>query len=194
MDNMEIAHLPPEKEAFLNASVVLDKERHTQVVLNLEEYARDANIDPKWIGMSAKDYLPAKVVPWVVKFREIGKSLIVENKSAQDSMQDMCCAIAGVMIRNFISTRVMTVTKFIGATEAGSETKYSCLLMPSFHSVSTNGTISSWNVGYVVDGIMSRQSAGKHSLLVCDDVLAMYTAYGPAFRKMVEEDFLKVTI
>lgn len=148
---------------------VLDPTVHGQLLMNLNGFAKAANIDPGWLDRRLTDVSPASILPWVKSFRQPTKQgLLIENASQEYASMDLCSAIAAALMRNFIAPKVLTLSEYINAQRQGERVKESCLLIPNLY---TMGTVQppEWQFSVVTDGLISMTRSDTRVVLCVDD-------------------------
>lgn len=175
----------------------LSKEHHERLVADIENYARDAGITPQWI-CEPMPAMTEQVETYLRRFRhhatEGVAGVCFSKKSKLPIPADQyLSAMAGLLVRNFIRARVMTLGSVLDAQASGSMPNLTCLLIPNFfHPASEGGTIASWQISALHDLLVSRQVAGQQTILYAGDVNLMGKEYGLAFRELIDAYYIAV--
>ena len=98
---------------------VLRPEKHRRLIADLASVCEVANVPPHMVKQSAKPFLSAKQLDWLVRFpqyAEAGRGLVVlgEQAIAPDTIM---MAMAGALIRNYIDARVVSLNTLLKALE-----------------------------------------------------------------------------
>lgn len=170
-------------------SGVLKEGVHDRLVADLANFAKDAAILPKWIMTPLAEAAPTKVVSWVKEFHQHETSgLCLTGDPAK--ADDVCAAIAGALVRNFIRAQVYTLNQAIEAVQAGTMDDPSCLILPNlFMGKALGSTLVDWRLQLIYDVIYSRHIAGRKTVVYVSDVQAMATEYGLAFAQTIKNNF-----
>jgi len=96
-------------------SKVLHRDVHERLVEDIDNIVADAGIDKKWVATPLGTVCREGVVEWTRRFKfhpdEQKHSLLVTCPDADD----VCGAIAGALLRNFLRARVFTLQDVIAA-------------------------------------------------------------------------------
>lgn len=181
------------------AAGVLDPEIHRRLVPNLERFARDANITPEWIWTPLGETCGPVEVGWVKRFRfhrgDKASGLVYVGWSPDPPVEDRMAAIAGVLIRNFINPRVMTVHELFNAANDGAVPDISCLLVPDFFlGKAQGGDMPSWRVPLLLSALLQRHALGVQTVLHVSDPVAMGIEYGVALKRHIESHYVQVEV
>lgn len=145
---------------------VLDKDRHSLLVDDIDRVVGDAGIERKWLWTSMKSVCRQPVIDWVRRYQfhvHEGKTgLMVVGKSDNDAVTQMS-AIAGALTRNFIHARVMTLSNVLDEVQAGGSLTMSCLLIPNFYDHADG--VPEWRRTMLYDFMLSRTLAGSQTVI-----------------------------
>lgn len=178
---------------------VLQKEHHDRLVADLDNFAKDAGIQPHWICEPLPGTFTAGEKDYLKRFRQhmtsgsiSGVAYVGKGKSAE--IDQRMSAFAGCLVRNFVRARVMTLGAVLDAMSSRSMPELSCLLIPNFFlSASEGGTIASWQVSALHELLMSRQVSGLQTIVYVSDMSLLAKEYGLAFRNLIEAHFVQVS-
>lgn len=179
------------------AQGVLSREHHTRLVEDLDNYARDAGIQPHWIYEPMPE-MTEKVETYLRRFKhhagENTAGLCFSKRSKLPLPPDQyLSAVAGFLVRNFIRARVMTLGSVIDACHSATMPNVTCLLIPNFfYPQSEGGTIASWQISALHDLLVSRQVAGQQTILFASDTTLLAKEYGLAFGEMIDAYYIAV--
>lgn len=180
------------------ASGVLLEEHHHRLVANLDGFAKDAGIQSHWIFTKLPDDIEGAELEYLIRFKKhetegqlaglcyVGKGKGIEMRMA---------AVAGLLVRNFIRARVMTLGALIDAAAARNMPDLTCILIPNFFvSGSSAGMIAKWQLAALYDILIDRQLRGRQTILFVKDMEALGTEYGLSFKTLVDDHYLKVSV
>ena len=178
---------------------VLQPEHHERLVADLENYARDAGIQPHWIYTPLPDTIGKGEREYLKRFRQHMASqgdvagLCYTARSGVKSVDQVFSALAGCLVRNFIRARVMTLGMVLEALASQSMPELSCLLIPNFfHPAADGGHIASWQVSALYDMLVARQLNGQQTVIYASDLHALGNEYGVPMKKLIDQHFIKV--
>ena len=182
------------------ASGVLEPETHARLVLDIENYARDAGVQPRWIWTALAETVGKAEVEYVRQYKSHGQA---------DGVKGMCCvrkddhcdpatrmaAIAGALVRNFIRARVMTLGVVLDMLATRDTPDATCLLIPNFFQAKAEGgSIAPWQIGALFDLLLQRSQTGSQTIVYVTDMKALSTEYGVAFADLFTDHYLTVSI
>lgn len=171
------------------ASGALKPGPHDRLVADLDRYARDAGIHPKWIMTPLPDVVNDKVFQWVMAFRKhetSGLCLTGDLSKADDAVS----AIAGALTRNFILGQVYTLNQAIEATQDGSIGDPSCLLIPNFFVGKAAGaSMVDWRLQILYDTLYSRNLVRRRTVVYVSNLKDMGEQYGPTYKNLIENNY-----
>ena len=159
---------------------------HARIWADIDNFARMAGVTKNWIVNGADDHLTPDEIDWVKKFKqhENGGMLFVGQQEDTDPKLN---AITGMLTRNFLHARVMTVQAFAMEVESGEVPNETCVLVSNLYLA--KGTIPQWKVGLVMDGLQSRLLTGKRTVLAGSDMSMLKAEYGAQFHRWLEMNF-----
>jgi len=158
---------------------------HDRLVADLDNYAKDAAILPKWIMTPLAESVNPKIVEWVKGFHrhETAGLCLTGDPSLAD---DAIAAIAGALVRNFIRARVFTINQAIEASQDGSIGDPSCLLVPNFFMGKALGSsVVDWRLQMLYDTLYSRHLLGRKVVLFVSDINQMGAEYGASCKNLI---------
>ena len=182
------------------ASGVLVEEHHDRLVQNLNAFAKDAGIQPRWISTKLADTCGPAEVNYVKKFNflkasgEVDGLCYLRTSGAADPDRRMA-ALAGAFVRNFIRARVMTLGTVFDHTAKGGRIDATVLLIPNFClSKSEGGAIAAWQSQAMVDLLMQRAQDGQQTVLYATSLADVGAMYGTLLARTIETRFRQVGI
>lgn len=175
----------------------LRKNHHERLVADLDNFARDAGIQPRWIYEPMPD-MPEAISTYLRRFKHhssegiAGLCLTKKSKLPMPPDQYMS-AIAGFLVRNFIRARVMPLGSVIDAHASDTLPELTALLIPNFfYPASEGGTVASWHVSALHDLLVSRQVSGQQTIIFASDLALLRKEYGLAFGDLLDANFCVV--
>lgn len=179
------------------ATKVLDPKVHDRLVANLEAYAADAGIHPRFIWTSAKGVLTDEESAWAKAVRQhmaTGSSFGLCYFGG-DSVLERMSFMAGWMTRNFIRARVSVVSQILEGLQEGDGDlqTISCLLIPNFHvSKAEGGILSTRQVAQLYDLLTARASTGVQTVVRASSPKALADDYGAAMSRLIVDQYKKI--
>lgn len=183
-------------------SGVLSKDHHSRLVADLENFAKDAFIQPHhiWTKLSVEEVGEASV-NYVRRFKfqtqEKISGLALVGKAPKIGPEDRMAAMTGALVRNFVRARVLTANQVIEVAESGRLNDFACIMIPNFHT----GALSSgkdqqaaWRVGILLDVFFSRHALGLQTVVYASNMTEVAHEYGPAMKRHIENHFTVVNI
>lgn len=172
----------------------LKREHHARLVADLDSFARDAGIQPRWIYEPMPD-MPDAVETYLRRFKhhaaEGCAGLCFTKQSGLPLPPDQyMSAVAGFLVRNFVRARVMPLGSVIDAHASDTMPQLTALLIPNFfYPASEGGTVASWHVSALHDLLIARQVAGQQTIIFASDLTLLRKEYGLAFGDLIDANF-----
>ncbi len=182
------------------ASGVLSPDHHDRLVANIDHYAKDAGIQPKWISTSLADTCGPEEVDYIRNFhfhRTGGKvqGLCYLRATPEADPETRMAAMAGALVRNFIRARVMTLGTVLDRIAKGGSVDATVLLVPNFClSKDEGGSIATWQSHAMYDLLIQRANDGLQTVLYATSIVDLKAVCGLAPGRMIESHFLKIEI
>lgn len=176
------------------ASGVLVPEHHERLVADLDNFARDAGIQPHWIHSPLPPTVSEEVRDYLRNFKRhqaqgTTAGLCFTRKSHVTPDEGLA-AIAGCLVRNFVRARVMTLGQVLEASATASLPDLSCLLIPNFFYPATEaGTIATWQVSAILDLLTSRLVQGQQTIIYAHDLNLLDKEYGRALGGLIRQNY-----
>jgi hypothetical protein len=178
------------------ASGVLVKEHHDRLVADLDNFARDAGIQSRWIYAPLPDTVTEGERAYLKAFRAhcasgaVAGLCYTKKAKLYLPVDQYMSAIAGCLVRNFVRARVMTLGSVLDHQSAGTMPDLTCLLIPNFfHPVAEGGTIAPWQVSALHDLLVARRVAGQQTIVYAADLNLLAKEYGLALRDVVVDNY-----
>lgn len=168
---------------------VLSEGVHSRLVADLANYAKDANIQPKWIMTPLASVAPPKVVEWVTKFNTHESSGLCLTGNV-DHADDTCSGIAGALVRNFLRAQVYTLNQAIEYVQASTLGDPTCLILPNlFMGKALGSSLVDWRVQLIYDALHTRHIVGRKTVVYVSSLDQMSTEYGAAFAQLIKNNY-----
>ncbi len=182
------------------AEGVLVPEHHARLVADLDNFAKDAGIQPKWIYSPLPDTFGPEERGYVRHFRKHAaegtpSGMIYHGPNKGGEVEQRMSALAGCLVRNFIRARVMTLGSVIDALPNREMPELTCLLIPNFFVAQQDaGTIAPWQISALYDYLSQRFVAGQQTILYASNMSLLGKEYGLAFSRLIAANYLQITI
>lgn len=181
------------------ATGVLVKEHHDRLVANLDEFARDAGIQPKWVWTKLADVCGPDEIEYFRAYRrhraggEV-QGLIYLRGTPEADPEARMAALAGAFVRNFVRARVMTLATVMDQVKAGG-VDATVLLIPNFClSPKEGGVVAKWQTQILYDLLLQRSQSSQQTILYATDVKELEAQYGSALARFIERHYEPVEI
>lgn len=163
---------------------------HDRLYQNIDLYAQQANIAKHWLWTAPDDYLSEEVLDWTKNFRfhgPKGKHGMIVWGGMSGTVDDMFCAMCGLLSRNFIWGRCLTLREFIEETEDSDIMNPSCVFVSNLSTGKLG--LPDWKLHTLIDGLKQRGLAGKQTVAYVDDEKALKQTYGEGFHEYLRTKF-----
>lgn len=167
---------------------ILDVEKHSRLIQEIDAVAARANIPVHLIHQSSIPYLTSVEADWLktVKAHHLeNKFGLVIKGQVSVSVQIKFMAMAAVLVRNFIDGMVITLADLIGP-EVPSPT---VLLIPNFYTTSEGKPLTSWQLQEIQSVLTRRIVECKQTVLYVSDVKMMKQHYGEAIATLLQNNY-----
>ena len=187
----EVAHMKSYGKYY--TSKVLNYERHWRMVQNLPFYAEQAGVPEYFIYHSCLDILSDDEQAYIQNFEEHPE----ENISGGyflggDDYIDKMYSMIGVLLRNYISAKFMTLQDLIKAIKAGHPPKDRLVCIPNFAlDKSEGGNVPAWELANVLGWMLNQHSHGKQVIIYVEHMQHVSDQYGKVLRNHIENHFVK---
>ena len=179
---------------------MLTKDRHDRLVANLENYAKDAGIQPHWVWTPMEGKATADEKQYLIDFRQHSmrgtrSGLVYTGLNLDFDMTDHMSLVCGLLVRNFVRARVMTLGSVVAALQETSLPDLTCLLIPNFlWSKEDGGDLPRWQVNMVYDMLVDRHARGRQTILYVSRPTVLAKEYGLPMSQLVMNNYLAVPI
>lgn len=155
---------------------VLDEEVHSQLVDDINGIANRAGIPKKYIYQKFK--LSKREMKWFKRTRQHKASLIggALYTSKYDNIHHRMKIVAGILLRNFIDCRVLTLQELLDEAEAGLVPANTVLLIPDFYT-KTSG-LPKWKQSTIHSILLKRLGMNQLNVLYVHSFNGLQEQYG----------------
>ncbi len=178
------------------ASGVLNPDVHARLVADMANIAAEAGIPAHWIATPLAQTCGPAEVAWARHYRFHGPNgrsgLVLGGKHMEPDAETRMAALAGALLRNFVSARVMTLHELLARAHDGQAPEASCLLVPNFFAGRAAGAKAAaghWRFAVLLDVLLARHAAGRQTVLHVSDMPGMGAEYGDGLRRHVEAHY-----
>lgn len=169
---------------------------HERLVEELAAVAKDARIQPHWVYQPVGNGLTPEEKDWVRGFhKHVGDGiagLVYSGSAAQ--VEDRMCRMAGVLLRNFVRARVLTVQGVFNSMDALDPLDVTCLLIPNFVVGEDIGAIPKWRAHQMSDLLLERYTTGKQTIVYVSGDADLAKVYGTKMQRHIEGHYVKLSI
>jgi hypothetical protein len=166
---------------------ILDPMVHGPLLADLAHVCETANVLPEFVRCSAKPFLTAAELRWVryfKKHRKSGCGLVLTGKQAIPP-EIKFQAIAGVLIRNYVDARVISVHTLLSLVEDDELPVPTVLLIPNLYLASQSKALPAWRLHALHDLLIQRRCSAKVTVVYVEELTKMEIAFGPVFAQHV---------
>ena len=177
------------------ATKVLDKIVHERLVANIDSFAADAGIHPRWIWTSTKGKLDDVEIDWAKAIRQHmadGSSLGLCYVGV-DGVLERMSLMAGWFTRNFVRARVSTVSTVLDGLSYDDEDlrQISCLLIPNLHtSRRSAGRLLPSQMTALQDLLVDRAALGLQTVIGIADPQGFANDFGAEVSRLVNDHYV----
>ena len=182
------------------ASGVLHKERDERLVAGLAKFSRDAGIQPYWVWTPIAELCGDAEREYLTAFRRQKNGALrglayVGEENGAVLMEDRMSAIAGLLTRNYVRARLITVGVLLERIAAGDTPDHDCLLIPNFYMRKTDGGgIAPWQVAALCDLLLQRAASGQQTVVFVGSMTGLEAQYGPSCAALIKTRFLQTNV
>lgn len=186
------------QEAF--DSNVLSPVDHSQFVLNLDKFARKANILEQMILHKMSDFKCSQAeieymrrIKIMASHNVYGMYYVGGTKNSAPVMTRMM-AIAGACLRNFVDAKVVTLQELLSDIKDGSPPDVQVLLVPNFFiNRAEGGKIAEWELPQLLSVLYTRMMKGQQTFLYVSDFDALRKNYGDPIADHLKNNFRTIS-
>ena len=176
------------------ATGILNYQKHWRMVSNIGMYAEQSGIPEYFIYHTSEGILLPKDVEYLEKFSShfingISGAVIESNHNFMDRMYSM----VGVLIRNFIDARFITLQDLIKEIKSGNSPKSKLICIPNFAlDKSEGGNVATWEMSNVLSWMLNSHSQGRQVVIYVETLDYINQQYGGVLRTHIDNHFLEL--
>ena len=176
------------------ATGILNYQKHWRMVSNIGMYAEQSGIPEYFIYHTSEGILLPKDVEYLEKFSShfingISGAVIESNHNFMDRMYSM----VGVLIRNFIDARFITLQDLIKEIKSGNLPKSKLICIPKFAlDKSEGGNVATWEMSNVLSWMLNSHSQGRQVVIYVETLDYINQQYGGVLRTHIDNHFLEL--
>jgi len=179
-------------------SKVLDPERHERLINQIESVSSAANIPISMLWTSMKSFCNHEEIKFVTNLRgheAIGVyGFAYVGDEGEVLVLNRMMAVTGACLRNFVNARVMPLHEVLQGIKKHDLDQPTVLLIPDFFMGKKEGSnIADWQVSGLLSLLFTRQTLGLQTFVYVSNLQELGLAYGPAFRKHIETNFVRTS-
>lgn len=169
-----------------------DELHSPQFYKNVDEYAAAANIPVDYILNSASGKIPSEVEKWLIQYHK-RPSLMLNLNNSHWKENEVAFFMAGVLTRNLIAAKVLSMPQFFDMIDARKISEPSCLMLPFFHGQS-KVEIADWKQTIILDALRERELQGKKTVLTIRNKANLATVFGAGIVEFLQEKYEMVAV
>jgi len=176
------------------ATGILKYKKHWRMVQNIEMYAEQAGIPEYFIYNTSEGVLLSKDVKYLEGFgvhqsKGISGAVIEGKHNFIDRMYSM----VGVLTRNFVDARFITLQDLIKEIKSGASPKSKLICIPNFAlDKSEGGNVATWEMSNVLSWVLKSHSQGRQVVLYVETLDYINQQYGGVLRTHIDNHFLEL--
>ncbi len=177
------------------ATGILNYKKHWRMVQNIGMYAEQAGIPEYFIYNTSEGILLPKDINYLEKFgvhSEKGISGAV-MPTAETNFIDRMYSMVGVLTRNFIEARFITLQDLIKEIKAGNPPKSKLICIPNFAlDKSEGGNVATWEMSNVLSWVLNSHSQGRQLVVYVESYDYIRQQYGGVLWTHIDNHFLEL--
>lgn len=176
------------------ATGILNYKRHWRMVQNIGMYAEQSGIPEYFIYNSSEGILLPKDIKYLEEFgghqeKGVSGAVLISNPNFLDRMYSM----VGVLTRNFIEARFITLQDLIKELKAGNSPKSKLICIPNFAlDKSEGGNVATWEMSNVLSWVLNSHSQGRQVVIYVEAMDYINQQYGGVLRTHIDNHFLEL--
>lgn len=169
---------------------------HERLVDELATVAKDARIPPHWVYQPVGTGLTPEEKDWIKGFHKHTAESVagLAYAGATVQVEERMCRVAGVLLRNFVRARVLTVQGVFNEIDAGEALDVSCLLIPNLVVAEDVGAIPKWRAHQMTDLLLERFTTGRQTVVYVSGDADLAKIYGTKLQRHIESHYVKLSI
>lgn len=176
------------------ATGILNYQKHWRMVSNIEMYAEQSGIPEYFIYHTSEGIL----LPQDVKYLEEFSSQFIKGISGavfegKENFIDRMYSMVGVLIRNFVDARFITLQDLIKEIKSGNSPKSKLICIPNFAlDKSEGGNVATWEMSNVLSWMLNSHSQGRQVVIYVETLDYINQQYGGVLRTHIDNHFLEL--
>jgi len=188
----EVHHLSVYGEYY--AAGILKYQKHWRMVQNIGMYAEQAGIPEYFIYNTSEGVLLETDVAYLEEFSsQFSKGISGAVIEGKENFLDRMYSMVGVLIRNFIDARFITLQDLIKEIKAGNPPKSKLICIPNFAlDKSEGGNVATWEMSNVLSWMLNSHSQGRQVVVYVETLDYINQQYGGVLRTHIDNHFLEL--
>ena len=170
------------------AAGALNPKDHGRLVADMDKFAFMVGVHPRWISTPLDPQLLGdEERGYLTSLREIMLNakkggICYLGVTLGHDIADRMCAIAGMLTRNIVDVKVMTLSMVLGHVAERDMPKPECLMIPNFFiGKAHGGGLPTWQIAALYDLLMQRKQFGLQTFLYVANMKQLLHEYGASF-------------
>lgn len=174
---------------------ILNYKKHWRMVQNIGMYAEQAGIPEYFIYNTSEGILLPKDIDYLEKFgvhaeKGISGAVIPTHDT---NFIDRMYSMVGVLTRNFIEARFITLQDLIKEIKAGNPPKSKLICIPNFAlDKSEGGNVATWEMSNVLSWVLNSHSQGRQLVVYVESYDYIRQQYGGVLWTHIDNHFLEL--
>ena len=179
------------------ASELFDSEYHAELLRNLPQITREANIPERVVYTPMQEHCGAQAVDFMRHLKQHSENgmygLVFHGLQHGVPIQEKMMLMAGAALRNYVHAKVQTLQDVLQDVKAGNFPTATLLLIPNFSiAKDEGGHVADWDLSNLVALLIKRQLEGKQTVVYVNNFQDLEADYGSVVSNHIRENFKKV--
>lgn len=172
---------------------ILSYEKHWRMVQNISFYAENAGIPEYFIYNSAIDILSPNEKAYLSGFNaQNGEGVSGAYYEGSGDFIDKMYSMIGLLTRNFIDAKFLTLQDLIKALASGKPPKNKLVCIPNFAlDKDQGGNVAPWELAKVLGWVLDAHSQGRQVIIYVDDLNYINQQFGSVLRNHIDNHFIE---
>ncbi len=188
----EVYHLSVYGEYY--ATGILNYKKHWRMVQNIGMYAEQSGIPEYFIYNTSEGILYSDDVEYLEGLGgQQAKGISGAVFEGKNNFIDRMYCMVGVLTRNFIDARFITLQDLIKEIKAGNSPKSKLICIPNFAlDKSEGGNVATWEMSNVLSWMLNSHSQGRQVVIYVESLDYINQQYGGVLRTHIDNHFLEL--
>lgn len=176
---------------------MLDPIVHERLIADIEGVCTTANVPRYMLQLSATEFCSPPELEWLKAYaanRARGRGLLLTGKMSTPSPETRMMAMTAAFLRNFVDARLLPLNTLLQMVEDKVDCDPTVLFVPNLYLRQGGKALPSWKMQIMYDLLLGRLTSGKLTALYVEDMAAMASEYGPAFRGHLNDHYIEVPL